>query len=192
MSGYELKRIMRTGTVATIDNRNWELRDHREPVQRLLPVAGHRPRHGIGDRRRQRLPLPRALRHAAVRLRQAAARRTEAAGHGFRLLSPPGGAAPRNRGEGDGEASLPWNRSVFIRGSSGASPRPRSSSGIYRWVTSARRLPLGSRKKAIHSSMPFLPRRPSSSRWTIAGFWRNETPRPESVRTAASMSSTMK
>jgi AMP nucleosidase len=25
--GYELKRIMRTGTVATIDNRNWELRD---------------------------------------------------------------------------------------------------------------------------------------------------------------------
>ncbi|SNY93799.1 AMP nucleosidase [Cohaesibacter sp. ES.047] len=34
-SGYELKRIMRTGTVATIDNRNWELRDHREPVERL-------------------------------------------------------------------------------------------------------------------------------------------------------------
>ena len=33
--GYELKRIMRTGTVATIDNRNWELRDHREPVLRL-------------------------------------------------------------------------------------------------------------------------------------------------------------
>ena len=26
---------MRTGTVATIDNRNWELRDHREPVERL-------------------------------------------------------------------------------------------------------------------------------------------------------------
>jgi AMP nucleosidase len=26
---------MRTGTVATIDNRNWELRDHHEPVQRL-------------------------------------------------------------------------------------------------------------------------------------------------------------
>lgn len=33
--GYELKRIMRTGTVATIDNRNWELRDHSGPVQRL-------------------------------------------------------------------------------------------------------------------------------------------------------------
>ncbi len=34
-SGFELKSIMRTGTVATIDNRNWELRDHREPVQRF-------------------------------------------------------------------------------------------------------------------------------------------------------------
>lgn len=35
LSGWELKRIMRTGTVATIDNRNWELRDQQEPVQRL-------------------------------------------------------------------------------------------------------------------------------------------------------------
>ena len=33
--GYELKRIMRTGTVATIDNRNWELSDQRGPVKRL-------------------------------------------------------------------------------------------------------------------------------------------------------------
>ncbi|GGA93358.1 AMP nucleosidase [Brucella endophytica] len=35
LQGYDLKRIMRTGTVATIDNRNWELRDQRGPVQRL-------------------------------------------------------------------------------------------------------------------------------------------------------------
>ncbi|MET0597344.1 MAG: AMP nucleosidase [Mesorhizobium sp.] len=35
LSGYDLKAIMRTGTVATIDNRNWELRDQRGPVQRL-------------------------------------------------------------------------------------------------------------------------------------------------------------
>jgi AMP nucleosidase len=35
VSGYELKRIMRTGTVASVDNRNWELRDHTGPVQRL-------------------------------------------------------------------------------------------------------------------------------------------------------------
>ncbi len=35
LQGYELKRVMRTGTVATIDNRNWELRDQSGPVQRL-------------------------------------------------------------------------------------------------------------------------------------------------------------
>ncbi|MEM6940854.1 MAG: AMP nucleosidase [Pseudomonadota bacterium] len=35
LEGYELKRVMRTGTVATYDNRNWELRDHSGPVQRL-------------------------------------------------------------------------------------------------------------------------------------------------------------
>ena len=35
LEGYDLKRIMRTGTVATIDNRNWELRDQSGPVQRL-------------------------------------------------------------------------------------------------------------------------------------------------------------
>ncbi|MRX50946.1 AMP nucleosidase [Paracoccus sp. S-4012] len=33
LDGYELKRIMRTGTVVTIDNRNWELRD--TPIHRL-------------------------------------------------------------------------------------------------------------------------------------------------------------
>ena len=35
LQGYELKRVMRTGTVATIDDRNWELRDQSGPVQRL-------------------------------------------------------------------------------------------------------------------------------------------------------------
>ncbi len=33
--GYDLKQIMRTGTVASLDNRNWELRDQDGPVQRL-------------------------------------------------------------------------------------------------------------------------------------------------------------
>ena len=33
--GYNLKRIMRTGTVASIDNRNWELRSDAGPVHRL-------------------------------------------------------------------------------------------------------------------------------------------------------------
>jgi len=35
LKGYDLKRIMRTGTVATLDNRNWELRETTGPVQRL-------------------------------------------------------------------------------------------------------------------------------------------------------------
>jgi AMP nucleosidase len=35
LSGFELKNIMRTGTVATIDNRNWELRNQSGPVKRL-------------------------------------------------------------------------------------------------------------------------------------------------------------
>lgn len=35
LDGYELKRVMRTGTVASVDNRNWELRDQSGPVQRL-------------------------------------------------------------------------------------------------------------------------------------------------------------
>lgn len=33
--GSDLKRVMRTGTVASVDNRNWELQDQREPVRRL-------------------------------------------------------------------------------------------------------------------------------------------------------------
>lgn len=35
LQGYDLKRVMRTGTVASLDNRNWELRDQAGPVQRL-------------------------------------------------------------------------------------------------------------------------------------------------------------
>jgi AMP nucleosidase len=35
LEGYDLKRVMRTGTVASFDNRNWELREHTGPVQRL-------------------------------------------------------------------------------------------------------------------------------------------------------------
>jgi AMP nucleosidase len=35
LTGYELKRVMRTGTVASVDNRNWELGDHDSIVRRL-------------------------------------------------------------------------------------------------------------------------------------------------------------
>lgn len=35
LSGYDLKRVMRTGTVASVDNRNWELSDHAAIIRRL-------------------------------------------------------------------------------------------------------------------------------------------------------------
>ncbi|MGP6088126.1 AMP nucleosidase [Antarctobacter jejuensis] len=35
LSGFDLKRVMRTGTVASLDNRNWELRENSGPVKRL-------------------------------------------------------------------------------------------------------------------------------------------------------------
>ena len=103
LSGYDLKRIMRTGTVASIDNRNWELRDRRGPDTATLAVARDCTRHGIGNNRGQRVPLPRALRNAAMRVRQAIARRTEVARHGHRVLPTAGGPASDHRHSGDGE-----------------------------------------------------------------------------------------
>lgn len=35
LTGYDLKALMRTGTVMTVDDRNWELKEQRELVQRL-------------------------------------------------------------------------------------------------------------------------------------------------------------
>ena len=35
LRGHELKRLLRTGTVATVDDRNWELRPHSDMVRRL-------------------------------------------------------------------------------------------------------------------------------------------------------------
>jgi AMP nucleosidase len=35
LKGYDLKRVMRTGTVASVDNRNWELGDHSGIIRRL-------------------------------------------------------------------------------------------------------------------------------------------------------------
>lgn len=35
LAGYELKRVMRTGTVASVANRNWELGDHPAIIRRL-------------------------------------------------------------------------------------------------------------------------------------------------------------
>jgi AMP nucleosidase len=35
LKGFELKKIMRTGTVASVDNRNWELLPQRTPERRF-------------------------------------------------------------------------------------------------------------------------------------------------------------
>jgi AMP nucleosidase len=35
LKGYELKRIMRTGTVASVQNRNWEIGEHAAIIRRL-------------------------------------------------------------------------------------------------------------------------------------------------------------
>ena len=35
LTGFELKRVMRTGTVASVDNRNWEIGDHVPTIRRL-------------------------------------------------------------------------------------------------------------------------------------------------------------
>ena len=35
LTGFELKRVMQTGTVASVDNRNWELGDHVSTIRRL-------------------------------------------------------------------------------------------------------------------------------------------------------------
>jgi len=35
LSGFDLKRLMRTGTVASVDNRNWELGDHVAVIRKL-------------------------------------------------------------------------------------------------------------------------------------------------------------
>ena len=92
----DLKRRLRTGTVVTTDDRNWELRLHFLGAA-LQPVARGRDRHGIGDRRRPGLPLPRPLRHPALRLRQAAPRRDQAARPGQCLLRAGDQPASANR-----------------------------------------------------------------------------------------------
>ncbi len=97
LQGYELKKVLRTGTVASTDNRNWE----------LLPNFG--PQRRFSQSRAVALDMESATIAAngfrfrvpygtlAVRQRQAAARRDQAAGHGQHLLPRAGRPAPANR-----------------------------------------------------------------------------------------------
>ena len=86
----------RTGTVVTTDDRNWELR-YTLSRAALQPEPGGGDRHGIGDRRGAGLSLPRALRDLAVRFRQAAPWRAEAARPGQCLLRAGDQPAPADR-----------------------------------------------------------------------------------------------
>ncbi len=90
LSGYGLKKIMRTGTVATIGNRNWELREHTGPMQRLSQSraigldmeSGTIAANGF----RFRVPYGTLLCVSD----KPHAWRTEASRHGHRILQTPG------------------------------------------------------------------------------------------------------
>jgi hypothetical protein len=85
--GDVLKRRLRTGT-GLLDRRpqlGAQVLVQRAAVQ---PEPRRRHRHGERHHRRPGLPLPGAVRDAAVRVGQAAARRDQAAGPGQRLLRP--------------------------------------------------------------------------------------------------------
>ena len=101
LKGYELKRIMRTGTVASTDNRNWELLPSRHAL--TTPERRFSQSRAIAldmesatiaaNGFRFRVPV----RHAALRQRQAAARRDQAAGDGEPLLPRARRPAPAHR-----------------------------------------------------------------------------------------------
>jgi AMP nucleosidase len=67
--GEALKRRLRTGTVVTYDDRNWELRWSQERRRINLSCGRYGKRHD----RRARFSFPRALWNIAVRIRQAPA-----------------------------------------------------------------------------------------------------------------------
>ncbi len=90
LEGYELKRIMRTGTVATIDNRNWELRDQSGPVQRLSQSRAIALDMESATIAANGFRFPRALWHPSLRQRQTPPRRIETARHGVRVLQDTG------------------------------------------------------------------------------------------------------
>ena len=96
--GADLKKRMRTGTVVTTDDRNWELRFTQSAKRMSLSRAVGVDMESAtiaGQGYRFRVPL----RHAAVRVGQAAARRDQAAGPGQCLLRGSDCRAPPDRGD---------------------------------------------------------------------------------------------
>jgi AMP nucleosidase len=81
LTGFELKRVMRTGTVASVDNRNWELGDHVSTIRRLSQSRAWRLTWSRALLRPMAFAFG-AIRHAAVHLGQTAAWRDQARWHG--------------------------------------------------------------------------------------------------------------
>src|SRR5690606_18610974 len=137
-------------------------------------------------------PLPGALRHAPMRLGQAAAWRIEAARHGLGFLPEAGGPPSRHRHPNHGKAARHGARAPALAQAEKLCRDSLSVRRGQRRSARARTLPLGSWKKATHSSMPFLPKSPASSRWIIDGGLRKETPLRFNAFTASSISTTRK
>ena len=97
VSGADLKRIMRTGTVASTDNRNWELLPDNQPQRRFSQSRAVALDMESATIAANGFRFPRALRHPAVRKRQAPARRDQAARHGQPLLPRAREPAPAHR-----------------------------------------------------------------------------------------------
>jgi AMP nucleosidase len=84
-SGEELKKRLRTGTVLTYDDRNWELRWAQErPLINLSRAVAVDMESGTIAAQGYRLRVPYGT--SVVRLGQTAAQRNQAAGLGERVL----------------------------------------------------------------------------------------------------------
>ena len=128
MEGIETKRIMRTGTVATFDNRNWELRDQREITRQLsqsravaldmesatIAANGFRFRVPYGTL----LCVSDKPLHGELKL----------PGHGVGLLPHAGQPPPADRAAGRWKSCATSRRSGCTRASCARSRRRRSSS----------------------------------------------------------------
>ena len=132
-SGDELKARLRTGTVVTTDDRNWELRYSLSALASTSRAPSRWTWRAPPSPPRATASAP--LRHAALRLRQAAARRDQAARPGQRLLRARHLPAPADRRGGHGpacarrgQAALPQTpqlrrAAVPVRATGGLPPR---------------------------------------------------------------------
>ncbi len=155
-SGDELKQRLRTGTVVSPTTATGSCAIRRAPALQPVPGRGHR--HGERHHRRPGLPLPHPLRHPAVRLGQAAARRDQAARPGQRLLRARHRRAPPHRHRRHGPVARGGLR--CIHASCAASTNRRSGRNKLR-VTNFEALALD---YSLRTAPPEPPRSPATRR----------------------------